>query len=174
MTDGSTPWNEATVLSWASAHGHSQLKRKKLRVGGCMEEVLKLFNYLPARAHLGCKVSCQGALNHLALSLFPCFVEASLTVEKAVTGYKADQPIYPRSQVSAAFSHRWQSWLCDAGKMLWTRPWTGVCELDVVPKAHLNNHSCECSGPTFRFTTHRFSMVGSYMEDLVKPQNCQN
>ena len=91
MTDGSTPWNEATVLSWASAHGHSQLKRKKLRVGGCMEEVLKLFNYLPARAHLGCKVSCQGALNHLALSFFPCFVEASPTVEKAVTSYKADR-----------------------------------------------------------------------------------
>ena len=33
---------------------------------------------------------------------------------------------------------------------------------------------CELSGPTSRFTMQEFSMVGDYIEDLEKPQNCQN
>ena len=49
-----------TVLSRASAHGCSQLKCQKLRVGGYTEKVLKWFNYPCARAHPECKVSCQG------------------------------------------------------------------------------------------------------------------
>jgi len=49
-----------TVLSRASAHGRSQLKYQKLRVGGYMEEVLKWFNYPHARAHPRCGVRCQG------------------------------------------------------------------------------------------------------------------
>ena len=52
-----------TVLSRASPHGCSQLKRQKLRAGGCTEEVLKWFNYSRARAHPGCKVGCQGVPN---------------------------------------------------------------------------------------------------------------
>ena len=40
-----------TVLSRASAHGCSQLKRQKLRVGGYTENELKWFNYLHAKAH---------------------------------------------------------------------------------------------------------------------------
>ena len=78
------------VLSWASAHGHSQLKCQKLKVDGCTEEVLKWFNYLPARAHPRCEVSL-GELNRFASSLRQCFVEASPTVEKAELCYKADQ-----------------------------------------------------------------------------------
>ena len=47
--------------------------------------------------------------------------------------------------------------------MLRTRPWTGVCEPDVVAsKVPQNNHS----GPTFGFITPGFSMESSYMEDL--------
>ena len=42
-----------TILSWASAHWHSQLNRLKLGVGGYTEEVLKWFNYLRTRAHPG-------------------------------------------------------------------------------------------------------------------------
>ena len=61
----------ATVLSRASAHGRSQLKRQKN-------------NYLPTRAHPGCKVSCQGVPNRLASVLRPCFVEAGPTGEKAL------------------------------------------------------------------------------------------
>ena len=56
-----------------------------------------------------------------------------------------------------------------------------VCEallLDVVAfKVHHNGHSnvLELGGPTFdSITTQEFSMVDDYMEDLKKPQNCQN
>ena len=80
-----------TVLSQASAHGRSQLKRQKLRVGGYTKKELKWFNYPRARAHPNVKVSCQTVPNRLALSLFSCFVEASPTVEKAISCYKADQ-----------------------------------------------------------------------------------
>ena len=37
--------NTNTVLSQARDHRRSQLKRQKLKWGGCMEEVLKWFNY---------------------------------------------------------------------------------------------------------------------------------
>ena len=94
-----------TVLSQASAHGYSQLKRQKLRVGGYTEE-LKWFNYPCTRARPGCKVSCQGVPNRLALLLHPCF-EASPTVEKAVLCYKADRivaslPSFRNVQLSLA------------------------------------------------------------------------
>ena len=69
----------------------SQLKHQKLRVGSCMEEVLKWFNYPRARAYSGCKVSSQGVPNRLASLLCPCFVKASLTGKKAVLCYKADR-----------------------------------------------------------------------------------
>ena len=52
-----------TVLSRASAHGRSQLKHQKLRVGGYTEKVLEWFNYPCARAHPGCEVNCQGVLH---------------------------------------------------------------------------------------------------------------
>ena len=77
-----------TVLSRASARGPSQLKRQKLGAGGYAEKKL---NYFRARAHPGCEVSCQGVPNRpLALSLHPCFIEASPTVEKAVSATTHD------------------------------------------------------------------------------------
>ena len=79
-----------TVLSRANTHGCSQLKCQNLRVGVCTEEVLKWFDYPPARAHPDVKVIYQVALNWLASSLRPCFVEARPTVEKAVTCYEVD------------------------------------------------------------------------------------
>ena len=78
------------MLSRASAHGRSQLKLKKLRVGSYMEKELKWFNYLRARAHPGCEVSYQCVSNPLASLLQPCFVEDSPTVKKAISCYKAD------------------------------------------------------------------------------------
>ena len=33
---------------------------------------------------------------------------------------------------------------------------------------------CEFSGPTFRFITQEFSMVGGYTQNLKKPENYQN
>ena len=40
-----------TVLSQASAHGRSQLKHQKLRVGGYTKEMLECSNYLRTSAH---------------------------------------------------------------------------------------------------------------------------
>ena len=80
----------STVLSQASAHGHSQLKRQNLGVGGYTEKVLKWFNYPRERAHPDVKLAAMGP-NRLASLVCPCFVEASPTVEKAVSCYKADR-----------------------------------------------------------------------------------
>ena len=99
--------NSFIALCWASTHGLSQLKRQILRVAGYMktvlkwfnypctrgnytEIVLKWFNYPCARAHPGCDVSCQGTESTCIIGSL-CFIEASLTVEKAVLCYKADQ-----------------------------------------------------------------------------------
>ena len=62
-----------------------QLKHQKLGVGGYTEEVVEWFNYPRTSAHLGCEVSCQGVPTQPASSLRLCFVEASPTVEKAVS-----------------------------------------------------------------------------------------
>ena len=84
-----------TVLSRASAHGRSQLKLQKMRMGGYTEKELQWFNYPRARAHPGCEVSCQRVPNRLASSLRPCFVKASPKIEKAVSCYKADRLVAP-------------------------------------------------------------------------------
>ena len=48
------------VLSQASAHGCSQLKRQNLRVGGYTEKVVKRFNYSHTRATLDAKLAAMG------------------------------------------------------------------------------------------------------------------
>ena len=73
-----------TILSWASAHGRSQLKPQTLGVGGYTEEVLEWFDCPHTSAHPGCKVSCRGVLNRPASWLCLCFNEASPMVEKAM------------------------------------------------------------------------------------------
>ena len=127
------------MLSRASAHGRLQFKLKKLRVGGYMEKELKWFNYLRARTHPGCEVSYQCVPNPLASLLRPCFVEASPTVEKAISCYKADRlvallPIFRTVRLSLAN-------FVLQGRTLWMRPRTGVCEDVVVPKEHQNNRN---------------------------------
>ena len=72
------------VLSWASAHGCSQLNQQKLEVGGYTEEVLEWFDCPHANAHLRCEVSCQGVLNQPASWLRPCFIKSSPMVEQAL------------------------------------------------------------------------------------------
>ena len=106
----------------------------------------KWFNYLPAGANPSCEVSCQGVLNRLASSLWPCFIEASPTVEKDVMCYKADQLVALLPSFHGVYS-----------------PWTGVCELDVVaPKAHQINYSYVSSAdlPSDSLCKDLFSMVG--------------
>ena len=68
-------------------YGRSQLKRQKLRVGGYTEATIPAQGSTPD-AKLA---AMQGVPNRLASSLRPCFVEASLTVEKTVSCYKADR-----------------------------------------------------------------------------------
>ena len=119
--------NYDTILSQASAHGRSQLKRQKLRVGGCTEEVLKWFNYPPAKAHPRCEVSCQGVPNRLASLLRLCFIETSPTVEEAATCYKVDRliaslPGFPQHSVVACSVQI----LCCRGRTLLMRPEIGV------------------------------------------------
>ena len=128
-----------SILSRASAHGRSQLKRQNLGVGSYTEKVVKWFNYPQAKAHPGCEASCHVAeLNSLLVCLY--FVEASPTVEKTVSCYKADWLIaLLLSFHSVQFACVMQISCCRGG-MPRTRPRTGVCEPDVVaPKVHQNN-----------------------------------
>ena len=154
-----------TVLFRASAHGCSQLKRQKLRVGDCAEG-LKWFNYPLASAHLGCKVSCQGGTE------LTCIVSLSVLRRSQPNTYIAC------CQVSTAFSCRLQyANFMLQGKNAVNEATEGVCKPDVVvPKAHQKNHryACQLSGIAFGFTMQGFSMVDDYPEDLDKQQNSQN
>ena len=68
--------------------------------------------------------------------------------------------------------------LCCRGRTLWTRPQTGVWTFNAwfhgAQCTSQQLQPCELSGPTFKFTMQKFSMVGSYTENLEKPQSCQN
>ena len=107
------------------------------------------------------------------------FVEASPTVKKAVSCYKAGRlvaslPSFHRIQLSLAVCK-----FCAAGKKRWNEATDGcVRTFDAwcrgVQSAPEQLQLCELSGPTFRFTTQEFSMVGGYTENLEKPQNGQN
>ena len=78
-----------TLLSRRNAHGCSQLKHQKLRVNGCMEETFEWFNYPCTSTH---EFQCQGVPNW-PVSLFHLyFVEASLTVEKALHARRQTNP----------------------------------------------------------------------------------
>ena len=57
-------------LSWASAHGCSQLKHQKLRVGGYTKEVLEWFDYPHASAHPDTKLAAR--VYHIVTSLVLC------------------------------------------------------------------------------------------------------
>ena len=168
----------ACILSRASTHGGSQLKHQKLKVGGYTEKELKWFNYPRTRGHPGCKVSCQGVPNQLASSLRLCFVEASLTVEKAVSCYKADRLVASLPSLQCSVVACSMQILCCRGRTLRMGPRTSVCEPlipnIVAPKAHQNNHSYLSSADLPSDSLQKFSMVGGYTENLGKPQNYQN
>ena len=127
----------STVLSQASAHGHSQLKRQNLGVGGYTEKVLKWFNYPRERAHPGCEVGTHGAESTCIVGLSvlrrgqpdsreSCTVLHSRPTRSLIAKFPQHSVVACSTRVS-----------CCKGGMLQTRPRTGVCELDVVaPKAH--------------------------------------
>ena len=132
-------------MSRASTHGHSQLKRQNLRVGGYTEKELKWFNYPRARVHPRCEVSCQGVPNRLASSLRPCFVEASPTVQKAASCYKVDRLVASLTSFRSVQSSLAIHLFCAAGEERCEQGHRWVCEPlmpDVMAsKAHQNNCS---------------------------------
>ena len=83
------PQSGSTVLSRGSTHGHSQLKFQNFGVGG-YTECLNVTTIPEQGPTLDVKLAAMGP-NRLASSVHPCFVEASSTVEKDVSCYKADQ-----------------------------------------------------------------------------------
>ena len=153
-----------TVLSRASAHGCSQLKCQKVRVGGYMEKVLKWFNHPHARTHPGCKVSCQGVLHC-------CFVRASSTVEKAVSCYIADRLVASlpsfRNVQSLLAVRKFRAAVkehCERGyRRVCVNLW---CLMSWCPK--------RIRTIATMWAMQKFSMVGSCTENLEKSQNCQN
>ena len=147
--------------------------------GGCTENSLKWFDYPHARAHPGWAVSCHG-------TEWTCIVGSS--VSRWGQPDSGESCIVLQSRPSRSFVAKFpqrsivacSTWiLCCRGRTLrQTRPRMSVCEPlmpnVVSPKVHQNNCSYKLSRPTFGFTTREFSMVGGYMENPAKPQNCQN
>ena len=137
-----------------------------------MENLLKCPH---ARAHPGCEVSCHGT----------CIVSSSVIHQGQPDSRESCivlQSGPTRSHV-AKFSQRSVVACsvrisCCRGRTLQTRPRTSVCE-PLMPDVMLPKcirtiaQLCEVSGPTLGFTTQEFSIMGGYMENPEKPQNCQ-
>ena len=87
---------------------------------------------------------------------------------------------WPRCQVSAAFSRRLQYTNFVLQRKNAANETTDKCVRTFDARCRDTQSAsdqlqlCELSGPTSRFTVQEFSMVGDYIEDLEKPQNCQN
>ena len=58
---------------WVLAHGCSQFKHHKLKVGGYTEEVLEWFDYPCASAHPGYEVNLPGCVESTRIVASPVF-----------------------------------------------------------------------------------------------------
>ena len=125
----------STLLSRASAHGCSQLKRQKLRVGGYTEKVLESFNYPHARAHPRCEVNCQDVPHRRFMlrrgqpdSGESCIMLQSWPTHSLIAKFPQRSVVVCSTQIS-----------CCRERTLQTRLQTGVCEPltadDVASKA---------------------------------------
>ena len=106
-----------------------------------------------------------------------CFVEASLTVEKAVSCYKADRLVASLPSFRSVQSSLAVRKFCAAGKERCERGHRQACAKPLMPDvmaSKAQSQLCELSRSTFEFNMQEFSMVGGYTENLRKPQNCQN
>jgi len=147
-----------------------QLKCQKLRVGGYTENILKWFNYPDAMPTPDVNLTAMG-LNRLASSVCLWFVEASPTVEKAVSCYKANRLV-----ASTLSFHSIRSLLavwefCAAGEESCEWGHGHVCvnfRCRGAQSASEQLQVCELSRPSFAFTTREFSMVGGYTDN---PEN---
>ena len=114
---------------------------------------------------LDAKLAAMG-LNGLASSVRQLFVEASPTVEKAASCYKADPLVASLLSFHSAQSSLAIRKFRVAGEERCKRGHRRVCaNLGCL----MSCHSAELR--TFGFTTQKFSIVGSYTENLEKPQN---
>ena len=139
-----------TVLSWATTHGHSQLKHQKLWVGSCTEEMLKLLNYIPAQ---GPTPNAKGTKSTCLITLFVLCRGQPDSGES----FKANW-LVPRCQVFEAFSHRLQyTNFVLQGKNAANREERFDAWYHGAQSASEQSQLCELSGPT---------VVGSYTEDL--------
>ena len=93
--------------------------------------------YPCTRAHSEYKVSCQRVPNQLALSLCPCFVEASPTVEKA--SKRTDSCLVAKFLKHSVIACSTQISYC-RGRTLRTEKNALMPDI-VAPKAHQNSHS---------------------------------
>jgi len=129
----------------------------------------KWFNYPRASVHPDAKLAAM-APNRLASSVRPCFVEASPTVEKAVSWFRADWLVasllskFPQRQSSPVVRefHAANEERCEPGH-------GQVCAnlMSWCPK----RIRAMWAQRTFHYA--RISMVGGYTENPEKPQNCQ-
>ena len=122
---------------------------------------------------LDAKLAAMG-LNGLALLVRPWFVEASPTVEKAVSWQSG-----PTRSLVAKFP-QCSIVTCSIGKNVANEATDGCVRTfgtwcRVVQNASEQLQLCELSvPPTFGFTTWEFSMVGGYTENPEKPHNSQD
>lgn len=126
-----------------------------------MEEVLEQFNHHHARTDPGCEareyVHCLGQPNgeesYIVLESEPTHSLVANLLQDLSLAVRVNLVLQAKSTVNEATDRCVQTF--DSGCY-------GISE------AHQNNHSyvLELSVPTFRFTTHEFSMVGGYTEEL--------
>ena len=169
-TPNPNPQSGSTVLSRASAHGRSQLKLQNLGVG-VYTKCLNGTTISEQGPTPDVKLAAMGP-NRLASSVHPCFVEASSTVEKDVSCYKADQLVASllsfRSVQSSPAVREFR-----AAREERCEPSHGqVCAnlMSWRPK-HIRAMLAQRTYLQIHYA--RISMVGGYTENPEKPQNCQ-
>ena len=167
-----------TALSRVSTHGRSQFKPPKNRVGSCMEEVRTLMvqlslcklptwrqSQLPGSwIDLHCHFACASSR--------PAWLWRKVHHARKTDWFVALLPSLPAMFVACSMQifvlQAWNTvdkamdgcvWKFAAGcRGTWsTSEW-----LQLAQQTY------------FRFTTHKFILMGCYTEDLIKPQNCQN
>ena len=120
----------------------------------------------------GCEVNCQG-VQHRRFVLCrgqpdsgeSCIMLQSWLTCSLVAKFLQRSVVTCSTQIS-----------CCRERTLRTRPRTSVCQplMPDVVASKAQSQLCELSGSTFEFNAQEFSMVGGYIENLEKPQNCQN
>ena len=124
------------LIPYCSRQVYSQIKRQKLRVSVCTEEVLGWFNYSCASDHLRCKVSCRGYRIDLH-----CHFTCTLSRQEGKLNLTRKQTdLWPRCWKASATFIDCSTWIsCCKQQMLWMRLWMGVC-------TRVRNSAGKCCG----------------------------